>query len=82
MDQIITHRDRIDKIDNEIMSLLEERFDLSMIIGQIKSKNQQEVLDRNREEKILLKTANYKHKSQIQNVYQNIFIQSKSLQRK
>jgi chorismate mutase len=82
MDQIVTYRDKIDEIDNQIMTLLEERFELALQIGQIKSKHQQNVLDKNREEEILLKIAKYKHYPQIENIYRSIFIQSKNLQRK
>lgn len=82
MDRIINFRSKIDEIDDKIMSLLEERYNISEEIGQAKSKSNSDVLDLKREKKILDKASQYSHSTQIEAVYQSIFIQSKELQRK
>lgn len=82
MDQINNHRLKIDEIDNKIMALLEERYDLSEQIGALKSASNYDVLDTNRESDILSKISNYSHSPQIKAVYNCLFTQSKLLQRK
>jgi monofunctional chorismate mutase len=75
-------RKQIDQIDAEIMDLLDKRYTLSTMIGSVKSATNAPVLDLNREELILNKTANYSHSQQIRRIYQTIMKESKDLQRK
>lgn len=82
MDELKKKRDQIDNIDQQIMTLLNDRFDISIEVGNIKKKNNILVLDGNREEVILNKTTNLSHSPQIKEVYKAIMQQSKSLQRK
>lgn len=82
MDQINNLRNKIDELDNEIMSLLDERFALSIKIGKLKELAKTDVLDIKRENSILDKTSNYSHSPEIDVVYKTIMEKSKSLQRK
>ena len=46
-------REQIDNLDNEIIRLLDARFDCSKAIGEEKKKLNAQVLDSSREQKIL-----------------------------
>ena len=82
MDKLINQRKRIDEIDDQIMELLDERYDISIEIGNIKRDAKSPVLDSNRELEVLKKTANLSHSLAIKNVYVSIMEESKKLQRK
>lgn len=82
MDKLLKSRNRIDEIDNQIMALLDERYDLSIKIGDIKKLQKTSVLDTNREDTILDKTSKLRHSLAIKNVYISIMSESKKLQRK
>ena len=80
MDQINKLRDLIDILDNQIMELLNNRYDLSERIGELKSKTKAIILDVNRESIILGKTSKYSHYPQINSVYKAIMNESKLIQ--
>lgn len=82
MDRLSKKRIEIDKIDSEIMKLLNHRFDISIEVGEIKKEEELYVLDSTRENRILDKTNKYSHSPQIKNVYKEIMLQSKTLQGK
>lgn len=82
MDKIIPHRIRIDKIDEKLMKLLEERFEIANEIGLAKSKENAAVYDQKREDFILDKTSNHRHSQSIKEVYNVILKESKNIQRK
>ena len=82
MDKIDDLRLLIDKIDDKIMSLLDERFSLSAKIGKIKAHTKTNILDTNRENIILDKTSKYSHYPEIDTIYKVIMEKSKSIQRK
>lgn len=82
MDQINDLRTKIDKIDDEIMNLLDKRFSIAIHIGNLKELTKTSVLDTKREKIVLDKTSNYSHSPEIGVVYNVIMEQSKSLQRK
>ncbi len=82
MDKIENLRVLIDEIDQKLMPLLEERFSLSVQVGQLKSRAKTSVLDTKREDLILKKTSKYGHFPEIGVVYKAIMGESKSLQRK
>jgi len=82
MDRIITLREQIDIIDNEIMKLLEDRFALSIQIGNRKLKSNINVLDTNREQTIIDKASKHNHSPAIESIYRCIMEESKKLQRK
>ena len=72
------YRNKIDKIDNDILDLLERRKLFSKIISKIKAKKNLSLTDLEREDKILhrLKSKSTKFKdSQIDSMFQ-IIIQS------
>lgn len=48
-------RDKIDKIDTDIIKKLSQRKILSLKIGKIKSKFEKKVIDNKREEKLILR---------------------------
>ncbi len=82
MDQIKNLRTRIDSLDDEIMELLQQRFNISVAIGSVKKESKKVVLDTSREEFILNKTSNFSHSPQIKNVYVSLMNESKDMQRK
>ena len=82
MDKLLKSRNRIDQIDTQIMELLDERYSLSIEIGNIKKESNAPVLDSNREQIILDKTSQLSHSLAIKNVYKSIMKESKNLQRK
>ena len=82
MDKIDNLRNLIDEIDEEIMSLLDNRFELSIKIGKIKSRAKTVVLDTKREQLIINKTSKCSHSPEVGVVYKTIMGESKNLQRK
>lgn len=82
MDELKNLRQQIDSIDETLMSLLNERFDISLSVGAYKKENKVRVLDSSRENFILDKISKYSHSPQIREIYKVIMAQSKSLQRK
>jgi monofunctional chorismate mutase len=82
MDKLLDARSQIDKIDDQIMELLDERFALSIQIGTIKKEIKSPILDSNREQTILEKTSKLSHSHTIRNVYKSIMDESKKLQGK
>ena len=82
MDKIEDLRLLIDTLDDEIMSLLDKRFTVSIKIGNIKALSKTAVLDTKREEHILNKTSKHSHSPEIDIVYKTIMNESKNLQRK
>ncbi len=78
-------REQIDSLDNEIIRLLDARFDCSKAIGEEKKKINKAVLDSSREQAILDKIENISQKSHapyIQEVYKKIMEQSRLYQGK
>ncbi len=82
MDDLTTMRKRINAIDDTIMALLEERFDLAHRIGAYKVSNNLPIYDADREQSIFDKTASFSHFPQMKEVYSTIMKESKKLQRK
>lgn len=75
------YRCKIDDLDQEIMSLLSQRFDYSQKIGQMKKRESMKILNNSREEQIINKTKNFENSKAIRNIYDKILEQSKELQR-
>ncbi|MFW6298720.1 MAG: chorismate mutase [Bacillota bacterium] len=82
MDTLNKKRQRIDALDAQIMTLLDERFTLSEAIGKTKSASNQAITDSKRETSILDKAAAYEHASSIKALYEALFELSKKLQKK
>ena len=78
-------REQIDNLDNEIIRLLDARFDCSKAIGEEKKKIEKAVLDSKREEAILNKVDNLsqeEHREYIKEIYKKIMEQSRLYQGK
>ena len=78
-------RGKIDNIDNQIIELLDERFDVAKAIGEEKKKNNIQVLDSKREQVILDKVdskASKEHAEYIKQIYIKIMEESKEYQNK
>ena len=78
-------REKIDTIDNQIIELLDERFDVAKAIGEEKKKNNIQVLDSKREQVILDKVdskASKEHAEYIKQIYIKIMEESKECQNK
>ena len=82
MDKINEERKEIDKLDDLIMQLLNQRYDISDRIGNIKKATKVEISDTNREEIILNKTSKYSHYPQLKSVYMAIMNESKNSQQR
>ncbi len=82
MDEINDLRVKIDEIDNKLMTLLNQRYEISNKIGTIKSKSKKEILDKNREAYVLNKTKKHSHSPQLELVYRTIMSESKNIQRR
>ena len=82
MDKIDNLRRSIDIIDDKIMTLLEERFSLSMKIGELKKLTKTAILNTKREDAILNKTLKYSHSPEINSTYKTMLKESKLLQGK
>ena len=82
MDKIKDLRQRIDTIDNDLMLLLNKRYEISDQIGTLKSNSKKEILDQKREDYVLNKTKNRSHSPQLESVYRTIMSESKNIQRR
>lgn len=79
-------REKIDQLDQEIIRLLEQRFDTVQTIAKVKKEQNIPVLDESRERIILEKVANYvtnkTYVSAIQTIYQEMMSSSRAYQKK
>lgn len=66
-------RDGINKIDHQLMELLDQRFELVKQVGAYKKKNKLPIVDNDRQKLILEKTDNFKNSASIKKIYQKIF---------
>ena len=74
------YRNKIDKIDNDILNLLECRKIYSKLISKIKAKNNQPLTDLKREEEIINRLKSQKNKlkqEQIENIFKMIISECK-----
>lgn len=83
MDDIKDIRENINKVDDEIIKLLEERFDLSKKVRAYKISHNKKVYDPIREKEILKKIQekNPEYGKYFVKIYQEIMDQSKNLQK-
>ncbi len=82
MDDLNTLRKQVDLLDDQIMKLLDERFNLNKIIGIVKKDAHISVNDPTRETFILNKASSFKHNDKIKHVYLTIIEESKKLKGK
>lgn len=84
-DRLLKNRERIDEINNALISLLDERFNISFEIGKIKREIGMEVFDAKREEIIIenikQKLVNSKYIDEILNVFLTVLEESKKIQK-
>lgn len=73
-------RAQIDSIDDELMQLLDKRFDIVKEIGKVKIDEEKEVLDSTRESDIKYKILLTKNCTSIDKIYDSIFKESRRLQ--
>lgn len=75
-------REKIDRIDDEIVALLEQRVQIAKEIGELKNKLNIDVYNPQREEEILtrLQSISSLTPTQIETIYQSIFALTKVLQ--
>lgn len=84
MEDIKILRDKIDKIDDEIVKLLFARMSCSKAIGEAKKSLSVSVTDSKREDEIINRLTLNKQESEaelIKEIYKLIFAYSKSLQK-
>lgn len=86
-DQSLTvQRGKIDRLDKEIIALLEQRMDVVTKIAAIKKQTNQKVLDSSREEQVIKKIETYlknkDYQEAIEETYQGIMDASKKYQQK
>lgn len=78
-------RKKIDALDREITSLLEQRMDAVLEIAEIKKKQGTEIFDPSREQKVLEKIASYAKKDEykivLQETYEGIMAASRAFQK-
>lgn len=82
MDDLIRLRNEIDKLDEELFALLEQRFALSEKVKLVKQNSSILVSDPSREQSILTRIDPYPHANEIKELYQKIFQLSKEIQKK
>lgn len=76
-------RKEVDNIDDELIKLLEKRFEITKKIGEYKALQQIEVLDKNREYEILKKIKNNKleYEDEIIEIFECLMLNSKIQQK-
>ncbi len=65
------YRNEIDQLDQEILQLLDKRFNVTKLVGEYKRENSIDVLNQNREDAIInkIKAQNLENEAQIIAVY-------------
>lgn len=81
MDELRKYRQKIDLLDQDIMSLINERFIVIKKIKEYKTQNNLPVLNQSREDEILDKTSKFLYQDSIKAIYQTILKESKEFQR-
>lgn len=69
-------RDGINKIDHQLMELLDQRFKLVKQVGTYKKENKLPIIDNDRQKLILEKANNFNNSASIKKIYQLIFTTS------
>lgn len=86
MENLEYYRAQIDKIDTELISLMEKRMDVAKHIGEVKLKAGLQVLDEKREQKVLAsrmdKVSNPEYEGIIEEFFVKVMALSRSVQQK
>lgn len=69
-------RDGINKIDHQLMELLDQRFELVKQVGVYKKENKLPIIDNDRQKLILEKANTFNNSASIKKIYQLIFTTS------
>lgn len=69
-------RDGINNIDQQLMELLDKRFELVKQVGAYKKENKLPIVDNDRQKFILEKANNFNNSSSIKKIYRQIFTTS------
>lgn len=69
-------RDGINKIDHQLMELLDQRFELVKQVGAYKKENKLPIVDNDRQKLILEKANYFNNSTSIKKIYQLIFTTS------
>ena len=80
MTKLNTMRQEIDAIDDQLIKLLQKRFDLSSEIGRLKKATAVQILDSNRESEILQKIPDSIYHDALKEIYLLLFSLSKKHQ--
>ncbi len=81
MENLEYYRAEIDKIDAELIALMEKRMDVAKHIGTIKLKNGMQVLDSSREQKVLRSRVEKVTEKEYEGVIEEFFVQVMALSR-
>ena len=85
MEELKRLRDQIEELDEEIVKLLEKRFNLSLEFGKLKKENNLPILDKDREKELSLinlsKLENKDFSESYLNIFKTILEESKKLQK-
>lgn len=73
-------RKEIDKLDDQIIALLDKRLDIVKQVKEYKKQHNIQVLDKSREEQILNKLCSCNNRNELDNIYRHIMNVSKSMQ--
>jgi len=78
------HRKKIDKIDRQIIGLLEKRLESARKIGEYKRKNKIKIIDRKREKEILNERVNESKldKNFTKKLFKLMILESRRVQKK
>lgn len=74
-------RDKIDQLDDQIMELLNQRFNVVKDVKKFKKENNIAVMDLKREESIINKTRKFENSYHVEDVYKTILKVSKEIQK-
>lgn len=77
-----TYRDEISQLDDEIIKLLERRFEVTQDVGKFKKSNCIEILNESREQLIIdkIKSLDLNHETSIVDIYTYLMLVSKKQQ--
>ncbi len=81
MENLEYYRAQIDKIDTELISLMEKRMDVAKNIARVKLKNGMDVLDSTREKKVLASRIDKVSAKEYESVIEKFFIEVMALSR-
>lgn len=75
-------RSKINTIDNSLRKLLNDRFTISIQIGNLKFRENKAIINNEREKEVLFLSSSFSHHHAIKKVYEKILIESREMQKK